>query len=148
DLSGIPNGAVITAVTLNLFISNSFGVDDAVLHGYAGNGTVEGADLGVSNPLLAFVVPTTGRQVPLSLDIAPPVLPGLIDGAGDYAGFTLRNTTAGGGVFSIYTTDWGDTAVHPTLAVEFQTAVPEPATLTLMALGLLGLAGARRSRTR
>lgn len=136
NLAGIPDGALITSVTLNLFVNNTVGGDSAILHGYAGNGVVEGADLGVSNPLLSFLVPTTGNQFPLALNLAPLFIQGLIDGSAAYAGFTLRNTTPGGGVFSIYTTAWGDTAVHPTLAIEFQ-AVPEPASLLLLGTGLM-----------
>jgi hypothetical protein len=51
----------------------------------------------------------------------------------------LRNTTPGGGVFSIYTVDWGDTTVHPSLAIEFQ-AIPEPASLLLLGTGLMAVA--------
>jgi hypothetical protein len=144
DISGIPAGALITSVTLNLFVSNT-GVDNAVLHGYAGNGVVEGADLGVSNQLLSFVVPA-GNQFPLALNIAPLFIQSLIDGAVDYAGFTLRNTTPGGGSFSIYTSDWGETAVHPLLAIEFQ-AIPEPASLFLLGAGLMAV-GMRLRRQR
>ena len=147
DISGIPDGALITSVTLNLFVNNTSGVDNAVLHGYAGNGVVEGADLGVSNQLAAFIVPTTGNQFPFAIDIAPLFIQSLIDAAVDYSGFALRNTTPGGGVFSVYTTSWGDADVHPTLAIQFQ-AIPEPASLLLLGAGLMAVGLRLRRRPR
>jgi hypothetical protein len=140
DISGVPQGAVITAVTLGLFFNNTpaFGIGSGVLHGYAGNGSVEGADLGTNNLLLSFLVPTLGNQFALDLAVQTSFLQGLVDAGELFAGFALRNETPGGGVFSIYTIDWGDPTVHPTLTVEFQ-AVPEPASLMLFGMGLVGI---------
>jgi hypothetical protein len=147
DISGIPANALITSVTLNLFASNMSSADVALLHGYAGNGVVEGVDLGVSNQLFSFNVPANVNQAPLALNIAPLFIQDLIDGGVGYAGFTLRNTTPGGGVFSVNTSDWGDTSVHPSLAIEFQ-AIPEPATLFLLGAGLMTVSLRLRRRRR
>jgi hypothetical protein len=146
NIAGVPQGALITSVSLRLFINNTFGIDNAVLHGFVGNGSVEGADLGVSNLLLSFMVPTTGNQFPLALDVPTQFLQGLVDAGEVFAGFTLRNETPGGGSFSIYTIDWGNPTVHPTLAIEFQ-VVPEPASLTLLGVGLAAIGATARRRT-
>jgi hypothetical protein len=148
DISALPDGALITSVTLTLFMMNTFGAETAVLHGFAGNGTVEGADLGVSNLLLGFTVPAAGLQFQQDLDVPTAFLQGLVDAGELFAGFTLRNETPGGGSFTFFTIDSPTSALHPVLAVEFQAAVPEPASLMLVGAGLTGLCLRLRRRSR
>jgi hypothetical protein len=110
-----------------------FGLDtesaDVHVHGYAGDGTIQGSDLSFTNYLSTF------HPGPLAIDIsiAPLFLQGLLAAGEDFAGFDVRNVTVQGGVFVVWTVD-GPAATDPTLAIEYvdDTAIPEPATLLLL----------------
>lgn len=131
DLSLVPAGAAITSTTLTLHLPVLPGmVQSSDIHGYAGNGTVEGEDLSVENFLTTF----QPNALTVNIPIDPGFLQGLLLADEDFAGFALRNVTVPSGVFTLWTVD-GPAATDPTLEIEYA-VVPEPSTLLLVGTAL------------
>jgi hypothetical protein len=133
-LGALPADAIITAVTLTLHLTGDPipGANSAEVHGYAGDGTIQAADLSVDNLLAGFL------PVAPSFDIALGTLflQNLVLAGEDFAGFTLRNVTIGGGVFNVWSVE-AMAANRPTLTVEYEvTPIPEPGTLVLLGTAL------------
>lgn len=137
NLSSLPADAIITAATLQLTLTGNFQGQSGELHGYVGNGVYDNADLAIQNLLTAFTISSSGTALNLSVPIA--FIQARLTAGDQFAGFTLRNTTQPGGVFSIWTDATSLQNVHPTLAIETEaaTVVPEPSSVLLTAGGLL-----------
>jgi hypothetical protein len=132
SLAGLPEGAVITSSTLTLHLPVLPGAlgQTSEIHGYAGDGTVQGADLSVDNFLTSF----TPNALTLDIGIDPEFLQNLLLSGEAFAGLALRNVTMGGGVFTVWTVD-GPAATDPTLEIVYE-VVPEPGTLLLAGTAL------------
>lgn len=67
--------------------------------------------------------------------------PYVLDSATNMAGLTNSRITFGGNTVSV---NWNGLAFNPTTSVVLDTAVPEPTTVVLLGIGLLGVASFRR----
>ncbi len=146
-LAALPADAQIVASALTLHLPALPAVaNSADVHGYAGDGVVQVADLDTANLLTGFAVNALSVSVP----IPTAFLQGLLDADEPFAGFVLRNVTVPTGVFSIWTIDAiGQEAFFPRLDIEYESAqVPEPGTLLLAAAGLAVWRGRARRRRR
>lgn len=148
-LAALPADALITAATLTLHLTGDPipGPNSAEVHGYAADGTIQAADLSVDNLLTGFLPLAPSFDIGLGTLF----LQNLVLAGEDFAGFTLRNVTMGGGVFNVWSSE-AVAANRPTLTVEYEvTPVPEPGTFVLLgtALAVCGRrAFARSSRKR
>jgi hypothetical protein len=143
-LGALPAGATIVSSTLTLQLPVlPGGMQSAEVHGYAGDGTIQGADLSNTNFLTVFQPNLLTIDIPIEAGF----LQGLLSVGESFAGFAIRNVTVPGGVFTVWTVD-GPAATAPTLAIEYVdgSTVPEPATLILVGTALA--AGASRLRRR
>ena len=146
SLAALPADALIVASTLTLHLPVLPAVaNSADVHGYAGDGTVQVADLDTTNSLTNVAVNALSVSVPIPTTF----LQGLLDADEGFAGFVLRNVTVPTGVFSIWTIDAaGQEAFFPTLEIEYESAqVPEPSAVLLLAAGL-AVCGGRVFRSR
>lgn len=158
DISPIPNGVTINSATLSLnAIAPVFAtVDTPVLEvrSYSGDGTVAFTDMfdtSSLNPPGDFL--TTASASFNAIDVTS-FVQSLLTAGDDFAGFVLRITgddsTAGNSrTLRFSSNEVSDVADRPLLTIDFtrQSAVPEPASLALFALGIAGLSLARRQRT-
>jgi hypothetical protein len=146
-LGALPAGATIVSstLTLHLPVLPGGGMQTAEVHGYAGDGTIQGADLSTTNFLTVFHPDALSIVIPIDAAF----LQGLLSAGEGFGGFAIRNVTVPGGVFTVWTVD-GPAATEPTLAIEYleNSAVPEPATLLMVgtALAAGGLRMGRRQR--
>jgi hypothetical protein len=147
NLTAIPDDEVVTSATLRIVIPDASSVGQSgAVHGYVGNGVYDNADLAVENLLTTFTITTAPGDLGIAIPIA--FIQSLLAANETFAGFTLRNTTVGFGVFSFWTDATPNQNLHPTLEIETQ-AVPEPASLLLAGSGIsLALATLARRRHR
>ncbi len=149
-LGGLPPNPVINSATLTLFIPVApLVLNDAQVHGYAGDGVIMVPDLTVANLLTDFQVGAAGSVV---IPLDPSFIQDLVTANEAFAGFMLRNVTAASGVFTIWTVDSGFDQFNPVLEldVEESQVIPEPGTLALLGMALAAHGGRRawRRRTR
>ncbi len=146
SLLGIPAGSTITSVTLSLTIGFLSAFPPASeIHGYAGNGVVELPDLMVMNLWTNFNPGPSGMTQLIALPTD--YLQTLVDASASHAGLSLRNTQQDmSTVFSFFSNL--NLPNRPTLTVEFEGAIPEPSSLTLLACGAVVLAGSVVRRRR
>jgi hypothetical protein len=127
-LGALPGGAVIlsSVLTLHLPVAPLPAMNSAEVHGYAGDGTVQGDDLFAENFLASFhpVVPS------FDISIGSSFLQELLLAGEGFAGLALRNVTIPQGTFTLWNVD-GPAATRPTLTIEYE-VVPEPSTLVLV----------------
>ena len=147
-LGGLPPNPVINSATLTLFIPVApLVLNDAQVHGYAGDGVIMVPDLTVANLLTDFQVGAAGSVV---IPLDPSFIQDLVTANEAFAGFMLRNVTAASGVFTIWTVDSGFDQFNPVLEldVEESQVIPEPGTLVLLGTALAACGGRRAWRRR
>jgi hypothetical protein len=126
DITSLPPANQIGSATLSWV--HYFGAGTFDVHGYAGNGLIEVADMNLSNVLLP-AVPVPGW---IAMDVTA-FVKGLVTSGESYAGFMGSNTELRANHPKIYAKDAMTFALQPKLIV---TQVPEPATAMLAMIGL------------
>ena len=117
-LGGLPPNPVINSATLTLFIPVApLVLNDAQVHGYAGDGVIMVPDLTVANLLTDFQVGAAGSVV---IPLDPSFIQDLVTANEAFAGFMLRNVTAASGVFTIWTVDSGFDQFNPVLELDVE----------------------------
>lgn len=144
-LGALPLGATIVSATLTLHmpVLPAMVMQSSEIHGYAGDGVVQGADLSSTNYLTLFHPNALTMHIPIDVGFVQD----LIDAGEDFAGLALRNVTMPNGVFTVWTVN-GPAATAPTLTLEYDESpiVAEPSTLLLLGSALV--AGGRWARRR
>ena len=145
SLASIPAGSFIEFATLNLVVVSS-GYDsgitqriDGYLHGFAGNGLAEIADLSVFNPIAGPITYTssptefTGPEY-VTLDLAAYVQ-SLVSAGVPHLGLMLRAETLPRNLIVQFgSSDNGFPSNYPTLDISY--LVPEPSAFVLASLAL------------
>jgi hypothetical protein len=146
DLSGLPTGAVINSVSLNLRTASSSAVGQTALFGYLGDGVMGLTDMTAGSLVMNFT-PTTF----LTVDYDVTGFVSNLNGQGaSWAGFNLRQIpleAVGSGVG--HTWNGPDNFPAPALKIDYTvttSTVPEPDSMLLVALALGCLLFARAGR--
>lgn len=145
-------GIIVNAATLQLSPQSGgsnlgLGMGEiGEVHGYAGNGAIEIADLMATNLVGSLAGPTPDGPVPVA--IAPAFLQSLIDVNSSWAGFMFKGVDGPSFVsFNFAGTFSGiPEGQRPQLTIDYTepAVVPEPASLLLVSSGLAGLLLRRR----
>lgn len=85
-ITTLPAGATITGATLTLSHAWGNGLDTIAIYGYAGDGTIDAADMVVTGPSVTFPAGTT--PIIEDHDVTALLTPGVV--AAGWAGFSLR----------------------------------------------------------
>ena len=122
DLSSLPSGATINSVQLVMDLTNWEGMRTIEVHGYTGDGTIDGtaglADFARNGLLVTTSVSPTGTQR-LTLDVTSFVV-GLAVNGETFAGFNVREDTDGSN-FLVMNLEGVSIGVLPQLSIEFST---------------------------
>ncbi len=117
DLSGIPAGATIVSAQLIMDLSNFDGTRTIELHGYAGDGTVQLADLARNGSLAKVNVDASGTQR-FTLDVTS-FVGGLAASSQKFAGFNVREEPANDVNYGVMNLEGVAQGYFPRLSVEF-----------------------------
>lgn len=150
-LSGVPVGATINSATLSLVNVGFGGIPVVEVHGYAGNGAVELADMTVQNQIAGpFSVSQLFDPALAAIDTTSFVQQ-LITNDDSFAGFTVRITSLSSSL-NIASKEHPTASFHPTLTVDYTpTPVPEPGSLLMAGFGITwgtAVSWVRRKRRR
>lgn len=135
NLSSIPPNSTILSATLDVFLGFVEGTRSLMLHGYAGDGSVQLADFS-RNGFVAGALLPPGGSTELMLD-ATGFIQGLVNGGNAFAGFNLREDPANVPNFTVFGIEMNG-VVAPQLSINF-VPVPEPSVMGLLGIGLLSL---------
>jgi hypothetical protein len=135
DITSLPPANQIGSATLSWVHYIGAGTFD--VHGYAGNGIIEVADMNLSNVLLPAV------PVPdwIAMDVTS-FVKGLVTSGESYAGFMGANTAPRDNHPKIYAKDALFSYQWPKLIV---TQVPEPSTAMLAMIGMAACSSRRKN---
>jgi hypothetical protein len=154
DLSSIPTGAAVTSATLSVYQQFNPQSPGTVLNFYQNTSAWSGATVYATRPstdaATAGSVAIGDSLVGLfrNIDITAAVQ-SWVNGSSPNYGLTVgMNPDAGGNTTYLASDTNSIVAERPSLTIDFTTAVPEPTTLSLVAVGLLGLAILAAKRTR
>jgi hypothetical protein len=135
NISSIPAGSSIVFATLDLRFVFVEGTRSLMLHGYAGDGTIQLDDFS-RNGFVAGAVLPPGGNTELMLD-ATGFIQGLVNSHNAFAGFNLREDPANVPNFTVFRIEMTGPAA-PLLSINF-VPVPEPSVICLLGLGLISL---------
>ena len=148
-------GSIVDSVALRLYpqgLSTNLGLsasEISEIHGYAGDGVIQVADLMDALAVGSIVGPTANG--PVTVVLSPGWLQGLVDSSSPFAGLMFKGVP--GPVAVVYTFDAAFAAVplaeRPTLIVDYHEGapvIPEPSTLILVGSGV-ALSAFRKRRS-
>ena len=141
DLTSIPTGAVVSAVSVSLFVSQIYSLSTVDVYGYAGNGIIELSDMEGGTALASFPTIVGATEVALS----PAFFQNLLSGGSGFAGLRVQwGADQERSSVQIRSSEFSLVESRPTLTLEYS-AVPEPSVALQFMLGLVGLASQRRA---
>jgi|SRR6202521_3458917 PEP-CTERM motif-containing protein len=154
DLSSVPTGATVTSATLSAYQWANAQTSGTVLNFYQNTSAWSGATVYATKPstdaAIAGSVAIGDSLVGLfrNIDITA-AAQSWVDGSSPNYGLTVgMNPDASGDTAYLASDTFSILADRPSLTIDYTTAVPEPTTLSLVAVGLLGLAILAAKRTR
>jgi hypothetical protein len=155
DLSGIPSGSTISSATLSLFhhanscLGCEYDVFQVITSWAEATVTFNTRPLLHPVPVASLVIGDSATQVFRSWDVTS-LVSGWVSGAFTNDGMSIEEVPVMGSAAVYFASSDNPTAANwPTLTIDYTAAVaavPEPGTLALFGISLLGLAAFRRRR--